>query len=265
MTDEATQVSAEPAEVADNPSLSLDESAEKGSPDAAPAQEHREPDLAATLAKLDPKTRKEILAKLDPSDLLDLPGVKSYAARHAKSMADKAADSVRKQVLAERERERLKAMDPYELGSELQKRLAAEEEVNPLYEKARRDVGEQAYNAGYQAAYQEVSSALDDLPHWKGMDQAERQQFIHAQPQFSKFLASVLNEGVTRQTKAALNKQLATAQGRQEREDEVEARATERTPTLGGSSAAQSDAAFLAAYAEGRTSDHARARKLLEG
>jgi hypothetical protein len=261
MADE-TQASAGAVATPDNPSPTPEAGAEKGSAAAATPQEHRDIDIAETLAKLDPKQRSEILGKLDPGWLLEHPGVKSTLARHAKSEADKAVSRLEKKLQVDRERERIKTADPYEVGQELQRRLAEQDQTGLLRDQIRQEVGTEAYDAGYKAAYQEVSLALDDLPHWKGMDRDERQRFIEAQPQFSKFLASVLAEGVTRETRRALDSQLKKAQERQEREDEVEARTAEQSPNLGSNTPAASDQEFIAAYARGESNDHARAKRL---
>lgn len=233
MLDEQAQASDSALAVAEAAAAAADKPAEGSQRGSAEAE-------AQAQAVQDHRDWRTDIDQLPESDLYAHPRLRNIIARKAKSEADKAAYAAEQraiqQIAARQERERRLSMDPEELGKMEQQRLQQEEawqrQVAPVIEQARREAAQEAWNQGYVEAYRQVSKSLEALPHWKTMDQQSREAFIMRHPDFTQFVSGVFSHNVSKETEQELNRRLKNLQQKQEKEERIEAKAGEPSPTV---------------------------------
>lgn len=215
------------------------------------------------LSKLPRSERKRLLQQLPPDDLLDHPGVKQRMHSYAQSLADRRANEWRAQQQAQLERERIKQADPLELGEELKRRIQQEEDQAPLREQLWREAWDRAQQLAIQNIYGEIGDALYQTAHTMGFSRDDWENLVNNSENFARVAAKLIEDGSSRQSKKLVEAEMKKLEARQVKEQQVEERAKEPSPEVGGGEPASSDQEFLAAFAAGRSTDFARAKRIL--
>ena len=166
---------------------------------------------------------------------------------------------------AEQERLRLEheaTGDPYELGNEVQRRAQEQKQLDALWQKYGPSIEQTAQQRFLLRQAQEVGAELDDEPFWTKATQVQRDEWINQTTSPVQLLKRV-KEMAKKADKAAVEAELARFKVAAGKDQRAEERAGESSPDIAGGTPAASDREFAAAYAEGRSRDHTRAKKMM--
>lgn len=221
----------------------------------------QKPDLASLLS--DPDYRRELFKYPDIQKEIEH-RASSEAGRRAQQHFDRLMQQQTQQAAQEAERQRILAMDEYDIGLEQKQRLTQqldaqerERQLQPYKQQMEteylKQTAGQVFDAVFSLAH-EAGAAPEELAKLDPTQYLSLGDYIKGS---IKFLAS--KEG------KKLSKEMAKIEGEAIAEERLhEGRIKASGPTvLPAAGGAQSDADFLAAYAAGTTNDHKRAMQVL--
>lgn len=200
-------------------------------------------------------------------ELLADPDLRNEYEREVQSRKDREIAAERRRWeaadAARRERERIKNADPLEIGEEAKRRLEWEDAIQPYLEQARADEREKALGEGYKMAFNEMGNDLDDVRKEMDLSPDEWRSLVSESDKFATIVRRFIQHGVTKRSTAQVEAELKKIETRQKSEEHIEKLTQEPSPHVGDGAPAGGDDDFMAAYAAGRSTDHARARRLL--
>lgn len=270
-TAEATDAEVAVQETPTTPQPAQAEGAATASPTTQPTGTEPGVDIESLLK--DPAKRKLLAGNRELlRELMTDPDVQKELDHRAQSEAGRRVktqlEAYQREQQAHAERERLRQLDPYDLGEEVKKRFESEDQQAQLQAYLQQEISNRELQM-YREFGQRTHGALQQLATEAGADPAELAKLDPASYDSPESYILGAVQFLSGKEGKKLAKEMAKEMAKVEAEAIVqerlgESRAKEPGPlnTPNGASAS-SDSDFLAEYASGKTNDHARARKLL--